>query len=69
MFPALGATMGSLHPVRAGLKFRTCMNILNNFLTFLGNFGSPPRMLVSLKCTGEWPSVIYAALGVSLVTI
>jgi len=44
--PALGAVLGLLQPVaggvlRKGLKFQTCTNTLNIFLTIPGIFGSP----------------------------
>jgi len=46
MFPAVGAVLGSLHPITGGIlwrgiKFQACTNILNNFfLTVTGIFGS-----------------------------
>jgi hypothetical protein len=33
---------------RRGIKFQTCTNILNNFLTIPGIFGSPPTYFVNL---------------------
>jgi len=52
MFPALGAVLGLLHPVtggvfRRGLKFQTCKNILNIFLTIPGIFVSPPQRILA----------------------
>ena len=49
MFPTLGAMLGLLHPVaggvlRRGLKFQTCTNTLNNFLTIPGILGFLPRI-------------------------
>jgi hypothetical protein len=58
MFPAVAAVLGLLHVITRqmlgrGLKFQTCMTILNNFLTIPGIFAPPliHHMLLILSIT------------------